>query len=261
MRHLFALILLLINFDVQCQSPMKWPDGRQAVIVLTYDDGLASHLDVAVPQLDKANLKGTFFLNEPRWEQHISRWRAASRNGHELGNHTVFHPCLSSKFPADSRYYAENYSVAHIVREITTMNKILTAIDGKLKHSFAYPCGETSVGGKDYVDSLRRSGLVKYARAIGVSPVITDFKKLDSLQVPCKWFREDAPGAELIDFVKQVQRSRGMGVIIFHGVGGDYLQVSAEAHQQLVQYLADNRKDIWIATFEEAMEYVTGASR
>jgi hypothetical protein len=47
-----------------------------------------------------------------------------------------------------------------------------------------------------------------------------------------------------------------VGVIVFHGVGGDYLSVSAEAHQQLLDYLAARRAQIWTAPYSEAMAYI-----
>jgi peptidoglycan/xylan/chitin deacetylase (PgdA/CDA1 family) len=40
----------------------QWPGGKQLAVVLTYDDALTSHLDIAIPALDAAGLKGTFFL-------------------------------------------------------------------------------------------------------------------------------------------------------------------------------------------------------
>ena len=254
-RQFLTTILLVGSLAALAQNTVKWPDGKKAVIVLTYDDALLSQLDVAIPQLDKVNLKATFFLNEPATVEQIDRWRAASRNGHELGNHTVYHPCHSSKIPTDPRYHSENYTTNTILREIKVMNKFLYALDNKAGHTYAYPCCETSVGEKNYVESL--NGVVKYARTCGPPPVITDFKSLDPLLVPSKFFPENTTGEELIEFVRQVQKSNGMCVLLFHGVGGDYLKVSSEAHQQLVQYLKDNNKDIWIATFAEAMDYVS----
>jgi peptidoglycan-N-acetylglucosamine deacetylase len=251
-------ILLLASFLIAliAEAQIKLPEGKKSLIVLTYDDALASHLDIAIPQLDKAGLKGTFFMKEPANEQHIQRWRDAARKGHELGNHTVYHPCQSSKFAADPHYHAETYSVANIIHEISTMNKILTAIDGKMAHTFAYPCGETEVGGKSYIDTLRKSGFVKYARGVGINAILTDFKKIDPYNVPCMGFSTNGPSSEILNFVKQVQEKKAMSVLIFHGVGGDYLEVSKEAHQELVNYLKNN-KDIWVTTFEEAMIYIS----
>jgi peptidoglycan/xylan/chitin deacetylase (PgdA/CDA1 family) len=136
------------------------------------------------------------------------------------------------------------------------MNKILSAIDGKMTHTFAYPCGETEVGGQNYIDTLRKTGFVKYARGVGNQPILTDFKKIDPFNVPCMGFSTNGPASEIINFVKQVQEKKAMAVLIFHGVGGDYLEVSKDAHQQLIDYLKNN-KDIWVTTFEEAMTYVT----
>lgn len=261
MKQLSIAIFLLSTFIANAQNTIKWPEGKKALIVLTYDDALASQLDIAIPQLDNAQLKGTFFLNEPATEQHISRWRTAGQNGHELGNHTIYHPCHSSKISTDPHYHSENYNVNTILREILGMNKMLYAVDNKTKHTFAYPCCETSVGGENYVEALRNSGYVTYARSCGAYPVVTDFKNLDPFEVPSKFFNTNPPASELIDFVKQVRESNGMGVIIFHGVGGDYLEVSSEAHQELINYLKDNSKDIWVTTFGEAMDYVMKKSR
>jgi hypothetical protein len=48
-----------------------------------------------------------------------------------------------------------------------------------------------------------------------------------------------------------------MGVFMFLGVGGDYLNVSADAHKNLLQYLQDQQKEIWVTTFSEVMDYIT----
>jgi len=63
-------------------------------------------------------------------------------------------------------------------------------------------------------------------------------------------------GADMIAWVKEVEKSEGVGVVVFHGVGGDYLSVSAEAHQQLLDYLSSHRAEIWTAPYSEAMDYV-----
>jgi hypothetical protein len=158
--------------------------------------------------------------------------------------------------------YAENYTVFTIIREIGVMNNLLFALDNKKTHTYAYPCTETKVGGVSYVDSLRKSGLVKYARIGGdQNAVITDFKNLDPLLVPAWGVPGNNTGAELIAFVKKVQQSGGMGVFMFHGVGGDYITTPAAAHRELLEYLKKNKDDIWIATFQEAMDYVSQVNK
>ncbi len=253
-----TFIFLMFGFVAQAQQKVSWPNHKKAVIVLTYDDAIASQLNVAIPQLDSAGLTGTFFLTATLNSQTIPLWQAVAAKGYELANHTMYHPCLSTAFKANPVNYAENYSPFMMIREIASMNNLLFAVDGKVNRSYAYPCTELSVGGVNYVDTLRKSGLIKYAR-IGGGPeaIITDFKHLDPLLVPSWGLPANSTGAELIQYVKKVQASGGMGVFMFHGVGGDYITTPAVAHRQLLAYLKAHQDEIWVATFQQAMDYIT----
>ena len=115
---------------MHAQAQFAWPQGKTAAIVLTYDDALPSQLDVAVPQLNAARLKGTFFLDGDITPAEMLRWRAVQRAGHELGNHSYFHPCPRALMPERPQYYTENYDVPRMLGEITVMNNVLNGIDG-----------------------------------------------------------------------------------------------------------------------------------
>lgn len=235
----------------------NWPDGHKAAVVLTYDDALTSQLDNAVPALDAAGLKGTFFLNGIGLKpEQIARWRAAAAEGHELGNHTVFHPCPRASYPpALERYTSEAYNVDAMLGEIRVMNAVLTAIDGKLQHSYATPCGQHLAGGVDYLPALRTTGLVNYTRA--ANPFTGP---LDPMNVPARFFGQGTSGADMIAAVENAERSGDLLVIGFHGVGGDYLSVSAEAHAQLITYLKAHADTVWVAPFSTVMDYATHKS-
>ena len=250
-----GLTTLAVAGTAARQPSMTWPDGKQAAIVLTYDDALRSHLDVALPQLDAAAFKGTFFLSGTLPQDDVERWRKAAAAGHELGNHSVFHPCARGTFEMPEQYTSERYSVKTMLSEIRVMNTLLHAIDGRAEHTFATPCGQTVVGGEDYMAALRSSGLVKYVRAAG--PTTGDGR--DPFSVPSMFFPDTVTGAELIAFVEAATKRGGLGVMGFHGVGGDYLTVSAEAHQLLVQYLKAHQDAIWVTTFRQAMDYTQKA--
>jgi len=253
------LLFSLLNFTAQAQQKIAWPHHKKAVIVLTYDDGLNSQMDIAVPQLDSANLKATFFLTGDINYSTIPKWRALSKKGYELANHTLYHPCSGTE---DNPVASEKYTPYTMVREIGLMNNFLFAVDGKTSRTYAYPCTETSVGGKSYVDTLRKSGLIKYARVGGdADAVIMDFGHLDPLLVPSYGLEGNSSGNDLIAFVKKVKQSGGMGVFMFHGIGGDYITTPARSHRELLAYLKKNRKDIWVATFQQAMDYVTRANK
>jgi len=235
-------------------QPIEWPHHKKAAIVLTYDDALKSQLDTAAPQLEKAGLKATFFLTADIDSATIPRWRALAKKGYELGNHTVYHPCINGD---DNPVSSAQYTPYQMIREIEVMNHLLFAVDGKNGRTYAYPCTETTVGGKDYVDTLRRYGLIRYARVGGdTGAVIADPRTLDPLRVPALGLEDHTPADRVIDFVKSVQQCGGMGVIMIHGVGGDYITTDTDVHQKLVDYLVENKKTIWVGTFKEVMDFV-----
>lgn len=245
----------MLNQAVLAQQKMNWPDHKKAAIVLTYDDDVISQLNIAIPQLDSAKLKATFFITGDLNRETIPRWRQVAKKGHELANHSLYHPCSSRN---DNPVASEDYTVRHMLNEIWTMNAFLFAVDGKSTRTYAYPCTETEVGGKDYVDSLRRSGMIKYARIGGdTEAIVADFKKLDPMKVPSYGLNGNNTVDELIAYVKKVQAIGGMGVIMFHGVGGDYLNITADVHRQLLAYLKQNKKNIWVPTFQESMDYIS----
>jgi peptidoglycan/xylan/chitin deacetylase (PgdA/CDA1 family) len=244
MKRVFLVLMIVLHFTAYSQSPKK------VIIVLTYDDGLASQLDIAIPQLDSLGFKATFFLTGYVGPKTIPRWRQVALKGHELANHSLYHPCLLSTVKGNAANNSANYSVYMMLREIGEMNNLLFAVDGGASpRTYAYPCTEVAVGGINYVDSLRQSGLVKYARIGGGSDaVISDFKKLDPLQVPAWGIHAGVTG--------DVQQSGSMGVLMFHGVGGDYITTPAAAHKQLLLYLKQHENEIEVTTFRAGMDGV-----
>jgi peptidoglycan/xylan/chitin deacetylase (PgdA/CDA1 family) len=253
MRTILAAIIgaALLAAPASAQPAFQWPDGRQAAIMLTYDDAAPSQLQFALPTLDAANVKGTFFLSGARMSPDgVSQWRAAAANGHELANHTLYHPCARGRYDMPPQYNTENYSVATMLAEIQTMNTMLTAIDGKLQHAYGPPCGDIEAGGENFIAALEASGLSTFIRDERATPVAAHGPPMQGIGFV------EASGADMIAWVEQVRAQGGGGIIVFHGIGGDYLSVSAEAHAELVAYLAAHNDEIWTTTFSEAMAYV-----
>jgi len=248
-------MLILFSLPSLISAQNFWPGGKKAAIVLTYDDGLNSQLNYVIPQLNAAGFKGTFFLYGYLAEEKFADWKKVSDQGHEIGNHSLYHPC-KGKSPESPRFSSESYDVPSIIREIAMMSKLIFAITGKNPVSYAYPCGETEVGGVDYSDSLRNSGLVKFARNGYAPEGITDFRNTDFFKVPAF---APAPGSGsqvLTGYVEKVLEKGALGILLFHGVGGDYLSVGAEEHLELIDFLAVHKDEIWVTTFSEAMEYI-----
>lgn len=257
MKALLAIVMSLglgVFGGVSASRAAEWPNGAKAAVALTYDDALASQLDFAVPALDAAGFKGSFFLSNVKAAD-IPRWRAAAAHGHELANHTIFHACPAANYLADPRYVAEAYTPASLLEEIKQQNVLLTAIDGKARHGFATPCGSSKAGGVDYLEMLRVSGLVTYARGVVTTPADLNGAKIDPMHVPARGFPADVTGAQLIDFAKSAAAGGGVAVFLFHGVGDDYLQVSNPAHRELLAWLKANPKEVWVAPLQDVVDW------
>jgi peptidoglycan/xylan/chitin deacetylase (PgdA/CDA1 family) len=259
-QRVFVLALIATSgafgLAVSATAGTKWPNGAKAAVILTYDDALDSQLDHVVPVLDAAGFNGTFFLSNVQ-QKDVPRWRRVAAQGHELGNHTIFHACSKADFAADPRYTTEAYTPSSMLKEIEQENVLLAAIDGHARHGFASPCGETKAGGQDYLEALRQANLVTYVRGVVTTPadLSANVATIDLMHVPSRGFGEGTTTAQLTDLVSQAEAGGGWAVFLFHGIGGDYLQVSDETHRAFILWLRAHRNEVWVTTLQKALDW------
>lgn len=252
-------ILLFISFlfaKANAQTATTW-NGKSCAVVLTYDDGLNVDLTNVIPALDSVKLKGTFYISDYFYglKDQIPRWRAAAKEGHELANHTVYHPCEGGRTGRDfvkPDYDMRYYTVRRITDEMKTMNNILAAIDGKTQRTFAYPCGDTKIHDTAYIDGMKSD----FVAARGVKSEMLPINKIDLYNIGC-YAINGQTGDQLIDLVKKAEASHTLLVFLFHGVGGEHsLNVSLPAHSQLLHYLKQQQKNIWITPLLEVAMFI-----
>ena len=235
----------------------KWPNGQKAAVSLSYDDALNSQLDHAIPTLNKYGLKGTFYLqlSSPAIDQRLPEWRAAAKKGHELGNHSLFHQCSKSQPGRDwvePGRDLDKLTVAQMKDQVVLANTMLYAIDGKRERTFTAPCIDKNAGGQNYIEAIKSEFVAIKLEGGGVT---ADMNKLDPYDVGVN-FPAGVTGQQLIDVVKEAAAKGTMANFTFHGVGGDHLMTSAEAHEELVKYLAAHKDIYWVDTFVNEMKYV-----
>ncbi|MFO1388426.1 polysaccharide deacetylase family protein [Cellvibrio sp.] len=238
-------------------TSFKWPKGQKAAVSLSYDDALDSQLDHAIPTLNKYGLKGTFYLqlNSPAIDKRLPEWRAAAKKGHELGNHSLFHQCSKSKAGRDwvePGHDLDKLTVAQMKEQVVLANTVLYAIDGKRERTFTAPCVDKEAGGQNYIDAVKSEFVAIKVESGGVTP---DMNKLDPYGVGVA-FPTNVTGQQLIDIVKEAAEKGTMANFTFHGVGGDHLSTSVEAHEELIKYLAAHKDIYWVDTFVNEMKYV-----
>jgi len=252
----FLLCCMITHPALAQQRDTTW-HHKQCAVVLTYDDALDVDLDHAIPILDSLGLKATFYLSGYSGALHrrMDEWRAIAKNGHELGNHTFFHPCLG-KLPGRDfvtpDYDLGNYSFRRITDEIQMTNTLLHAIDGKTLRTFAFPCGDTKIRDSFYLDPIKQ----QFAAARGTQQEIPLISQVHLEDIGC-YAVNGQSGAAMIGWVKQAMEKHGLLVLLFHGVGGGHgLNVSMEAHNQLLHFLKEHQEAIWVAPMVEVAEYI-----
>lgn len=257
-RHILKLTLsLTLAFATSTLAAQTPWNNKRCAVALTYDDALHVHLDHAIPALDSVGLKGTFYLSAymPGCRERINDWKKAAERGHELGNHTLFHPCIGNT-PGRQWVTAERdlsrYTMDRFVDEIKMTNTFLSSLDGKTKRTFAYTCGDTVVQNQSVIPKIEPD----FVSARGVHPVMIPAKQTEVYNVG-SYMINGQSGKQLIDLVKQAMKTNSAIVFLFHGVGGEHnINVDLKAHHELLQFLKANEKDIWIAPFIEITEFL-----
>jgi peptidoglycan/xylan/chitin deacetylase (PgdA/CDA1 family) len=225
-----SIVTLLLFFgigNVAAEDVFTWPDGQKMAISLSYDDALDSQLDNAIPSLNKHGLVASFYLTlaSPTVRHRLEEWRAAAVQGHELGNHTIFHPCSAALPDRDwvpSYYNLDDY----VIQEIVDL-----------------------VSGENYLPEVR-----------GLFVAVKGFESNDKTFANW-WGAVGVSGSELIERI-EIESASGTKLfnIIFHGIGGDYLTVTSEAHNYLLDYLVDKRETYWVDSYINIMKYASDNS-
>jgi len=257
MKKFFAFLLMnaCIVLHVAAQNSTPW-NNKKAAVVLTYDDAIDQHLDNAIPVLDSLGLKASFYITgySLSVRTRMNEWKQLAAHGHELGNHTLYHPCMggAGREWVAPDYDMSKYTVRRMVDETRMNNVFLQALDGKTKRTFAFTCGDMKVGDSFFISQLKNDFLA--ARAVREQMHTID--KIDLYNVDC--YPVNGQTAEqMMEWVKKAVETKSLLVILFHGVGGgNSLNVLVPEHRRFLQYLKQQEKDLWIAPMIDVAEYV-----
>ena len=256
MKTIALLFSLLLSCSIgYAQQRGVW-NGKKCAVVLTYDDALDVHLNHAMPLLDSLGLKATFYLSGyfPGFANNIARWGTAAKRGHELANHTLFHPCIGNT-PGREWVKPESdlstYTVQRMNDEMKMTNVLLKTLDGQSSRTFAFPCGDTKIGGVDYYKPVQGNFVAARGTTSEMKPIAQlNFNDIGSYAI------DGQSGEEMIALVKKAQATNSLLVFLFHGVGGGHsLNVALPEHAKLLRYLKQHTNNIWVAPFIDVTRY------
>jgi len=246
---------LFISLNSFTQAIKPW-QGKSCAVVLTYDDAIDQHLDNVVPLLDSLGLKATFYITafSGSMQKRMNEWKKLPAKGYELGNHTLYHPCMggTGREWVKPEYDLRSYTVQRMVDETRMTNLFLQSLDGKTRRTFAFTCGDMKIGDSSFMMGMKND----FVAARVVNNQMHQIKDVDLYQVDC-YLVNGQNAEQLIAWVKKAMETHSLLVILFHGVGGgNSLNVSLPAHRQFLQYLKQNEKNIMIATMIETADHV-----
>jgi peptidoglycan-N-acetylglucosamine deacetylase len=183
--------------------------GGPHQVALTFDDGPDPKWTPKILDILKAeNVKAAFFLVGARAEEYPGLVRRIVEEGHEIGNHTYYHPNLALCWPE------------HIRVELNATQLLLETITGRSTTLFRPPYAADTSPAK-----ITELMPLQLAQELGYLVVLENIDPQD-------WAR---PGADVI--VQRVKQQRRDGsIILLHDAGGDREQ-TVEALPRILDYL------------------------
>jgi cellulose synthase/poly-beta-1,6-N-acetylglucosamine synthase-like glycosyltransferase/peptidoglycan/xylan/chitin deacetylase (PgdA/CDA1 family)/spore germination protein YaaH len=174
--------------------------GGEHQVAITFDDGPDPEWTPKILDILKAaNAKAAFFLVGTNAEHYPGLVRRIVDEGHEIGNHTYYHPNLADCWPE------------HVRLELNATQLLLESITGRATTLFRPPyAADTSPSRLDELTPLQIAQDLNY---------LVVLENID----PQDWAK---PGADNI--VRRVKQQRRDGsIILLHDAGGDRSQTVA----------------------------------
>src|SRR5438094_1300917 len=183
--------------------------GGEHQVAITFDDGPDPRWTPKILNILKAaNVKAAFFLVGVNAERYPNLVRRIVNEGHEMGNHTYYHPNLALCWPE------------HIRLELNATQLLLETITGRATTLFRPPYAADTQPAR-----LAELTPLKIAQDQNYLVVLENIDPQD-------WAR---PGADVI--LQRVKQQRHDGnIILLHDAGGDRSQ-TLEALPRIIEYL------------------------
>jgi hypothetical protein len=229
-----------------------WPDGCEGAVSLTFDDGMASHLQLGVPTMNDLGVRGTFYVNARvhNWQRRLALWRPVALAGHEVGNHTVDHIC-SRNFDFISGKNLEDLTLEEMEWQIAEgKRRLVELIPEQAEMTFCYPCYQAHVGEgptrQSYVPLVARH----HPAGRGRGEVANDPARVD-LHYLSAWSVERMSGPEMVGYAERAATQGRWTILAFHGIEEGSLSVSKADFTELLAHLARHRNRLWVAPVVE----------
>lgn len=245
-----------VSFSQQSNTKFTWPAGKSVAVSLTFDDARTSQVEGGTSLLDQYGVKATFYVVPGQVKERLEGWKKATASKHEIGNHSLNHPC-SGNFPWARSKALENYSLEQMRKELTEANKEIETLLGVKPQVFAYPCGQTFVGRgantKSYVPIVAELFVTGrgWLDEGPNDPAFCDFAQLTGMEMDGKTFDEILP------ILKSAKKNQQWVVLAGHEMGEAGQQTTRLSMlKKLIEYAQDPANGIWLAPVGTVANYI-----
>jgi peptidoglycan/xylan/chitin deacetylase (PgdA/CDA1 family) len=259
--HSAALALLTCarhSYAQEKPQTFAWPDGKTIALSLSFDDARLSQFYGGTALLDEYGVKATFFVVPAQVEERLKGWKEAVANGHEIGNHTLTHPC-SGNYPWSRNKALEYYTLKAMRNEMKACNRQIEELLGVQPTLFAYPCGHTYVGRgtntRSYVPLVATLFFAArtYRDNISNDPTLCDLSQLTGIDMDGKDFDE------ILQLIERAQQHHHWLILGGHEIGTSGHQTTRmDMLRALIEYARDPANGVWLAPIGEVAQYVYG---
>ena len=217
----------------------RFDGDRAAAVSYTFDDGFRDQYTLAVPLLNQAGFKGTFFVipgrtaatveEAVRKQKEKRAWggicwpelKIMADQGHEIASHSWSHPGLQKLTPAE------------VESELVKSYDAIKAGVGRAPLTFAFPFNQST-------PDIKAAALKHY--------------------VACRSFQTGVGGGSTVEFLNQWAdtqvREKGYGILMFHAISNGYAALSSpDILRDHLGYVKLHERDIWVDTFATVMRY------
>lgn len=233
-----------------------WPDGKQAAVSLSFDDARPSQVETGLGLFKEYGTKVTFYVLVSGMEGRKELWQQAVKDGHEIGNHSLYHPCTGNFLWSRDRAL-EDYTVEQMRDELSEANNKIEHLLGVTPRSFAYPCGQTFVGRGTATESYVPVAARLFTSARGWldespnDPAYVDLAQLTGMSMDALDFQHILP-------LLEQARDQGQWLVLAgHEIGEEGPQTTRVSMlRQLVSYAQDPKNGFWLAPVGTVANYV-----
>ncbi len=233
-----------------------WPEGKKMALSLTFDDARLSQPDKGIPILNKYGVKATFYISPESMLSRLEAWRMAVKNGHEIGNHSVLHPCSGNFFWSRSRAL-EDYTLERMRNELDSANRLIKEKLGVTPVSFGYPCGQTFIGRGINVQSYVPLIAMMFESGRGWlneapnDPAYIDPAQLNASELDGKSFEQ------VLKLIEAAKASGSWLILAGHEMNTEGNQTSRlETIEALCKYASNPANGIWIDNVHNVATYI-----